>query len=87
MVHFNLKIGISIFVTGVVTLLNDYEVCREGSVLSPSQAKILELLDYKLACFKLVLKGRWTKGEGFEKVDEENSDDDESDMETTENGK
>lgn len=49
-----------------MTLLKDFVVCEEGSVLSPSQAKILELLDYKLATFKLFLRGRWTKGEGFE---------------------
>lgn len=59
----------------MVTLLNEYEVCKEGCVLSPSQAKILELLDYKLASFMLTLKGGWTKGKGFEKfVSEMNSD-------------
>lgn len=37
--------------------------------MTPEQAKILELLEYRLATFKLVLKARWTKGEGFEKID------------------
>ncbi|XP_025834966.1 mRNA turnover protein 4 homolog isoform X2 [Agrilus planipennis] len=52
---------------GVVTLVKDYEVCKEGSILTPEQAKILQLLDYKLAKFKLTLKACWIKGEGFEK--------------------
>lgn len=68
----------------MVTLLNEYEVCKEGSVLNPSQAKILELLDYKLASFRLTLKGGWTKGEGFEKFDSENSEDCEDDKDENE---
>lgn len=64
--------------------MKEYEVCNEGSILSPSQAKILELLDHKLATFKLTLKGRWTKGEGFEKLYRELSDnEDDGDMETS----
>jgi hypothetical protein len=27
--------------TGVVTLLSDYEVCKEGDVLTPEQARVL----------------------------------------------
>lgn len=70
-------------VVGVVTLIKEYEVCNKGSVLSPSQAKLLELLDYKLASFKLTLKGKWTKGEGFEKLLVDLSDhEDEDNMET-----
>lgn len=70
-----------IFFIGIVVLLNEFEVCKEGSVLNPSQAKILELLDYKLATFKLTLTGRWTKGEGFEKFHSEYSDCEDNDME------
>lgn len=71
-----------IFFVGVVILLNDYEICKEGSVLNPSQAKMLELLDYKLESFKLLLKGRWTKGEGFEKFNSEHSDSEDIEIET-----
>ncbi|CAH1119890.1 unnamed protein product [Phaedon cochleariae] len=62
---------------GVVTLLKDYEVCKEGSIITPEQAKILELLEHRLATFKLILKGRWIKGKGFEEfeVEEEEEND------------
>lgn len=29
------------FSAGVVTLLSDYEVCKEGDVLTPEQARVL----------------------------------------------
>lgn len=60
---------------GVVTLLKDYTICKKGNVLTPEQAKILQLLDMKLAKFKLVLKGVWIKDKGFEKFDTEIDDD------------
>lgn len=58
-------------ISGVVTLIKDFEVCKEGGTLTPEQAKILELLDYRLATFKLQLKACWMKGEGFEKFENE----------------
>lgn len=66
---------------GVVTLIKDYEVCRKGSVLTPEQAKILELLEYRLATFKLILRACWIKGKGFEMFAEEAEDEDEEEME------
>lgn len=73
---------------GVVTLLKDYVVCKSGSVLTPEQAKILQLLDYKLATFKLNLRCVWTKGTGFEKFDEadeeESEDKEDEDVEMEE---
>lgn len=64
---------------GIVTLLKDFEVCKEGSILTPEQAKILELLEHRQATFKLIVKARWTKGEGYEELlkKDEDSDDDE----------
>lgn len=67
---------------GVVTLTQNYEVCKEGTVLTSEQAKILELMDYRLATFKLKLLACWIKGEGFERFesvdgDEEKEDDEE----------
>lgn len=52
----------------MVTLIKDYEVCKEGGILTPEQAKILELLEYRLATFKLILRAKWSKGEGFEVI-------------------
>ncbi|KAJ8948781.1 hypothetical protein NQ318_022912 [Aromia moschata] len=56
---------------GVVTLIKDFEVCKKGNILTPEQAKILKLLDHRLATFKLVLKACWMKGKGFEKLSED----------------
>lgn len=71
---------------GVVTLLRDYEVCKEGQVLTPEQAKILELLDLRLATFKLKLKAVYSKKDGFEKlsIGNDDEDDDDADMEDEE---
>ena len=47
--------------TGVVTLLVEYVVCREGATLESDQTKLLQLLGIKMALFKLELKGKWTR--------------------------
>lgn len=44
---------------GVVTLVKDYEVCKEGDVLKPEQASILKLLGIKMAEFKVSLEFLW----------------------------
>lgn len=75
---------------GVVSLLSEFEVCKKGQILTPERAKILELLNIKMAKFRLVIKCCWVKKVGFEKLkpeDEENESDDEdseSDMEVNE---
>ncbi|XP_066148559.1 mRNA turnover protein 4 homolog [Euwallacea fornicatus] len=61
---------------GVVTLIKDFEVCKEGSILTPEQAKILELLEHRLATFKLILLARWSKEGGFEKIASHQEDED-----------
>lgn len=66
---------------GVVTLIKDFEVCKEGSILTPEQAKILQLLDIKLATFHFVLKACWIKGEGFEKFSKKQDEEDASEAE------
>ncbi|CAH0546873.1 unnamed protein product [Brassicogethes aeneus] len=51
---------------GIVTLIKDYDICKEGNVLTPEQAKILELLGYRLATFTLDLMASWHKDKGLE---------------------
>lgn len=69
----------------MVTLTSDYEVCKEGSTLTSEQAKILELMDFRLATFKLQLKASWIKGEGFENLaGEENEEEGKCDEEMLE---
>ncbi|KAM8927341.1 mRNA turnover protein 4 homolog [Pelodytes ibericus] len=49
---------------GVITLLSDYEVCKEGDVLTPEQARILKLFGYQMAEFKIELKAMWSAETG-----------------------
>ncbi|XP_076843354.1 mRNA turnover protein 4 homolog [Brachyhypopomus gauderio] len=69
---------------GVVTLLQDYEVCKEGDVLTPEQARILKLFGIEMAEFKLTIKCMWNSESGeFEMVegDEEAMQGDDDDAE------
>ncbi|MEJ1286118.1 hypothetical protein NN561_017122 [Cricetulus griseus] len=55
---------------GVVTLLSDYEVCKEGDVLTPEQARVLKLFGYEMAEFKVTIKYMWDAKSGrFQKMD------------------
>ncbi|NXX21341.1 MRT4 protein, partial [Podargus strigoides] len=73
---------------GVVTLLSDYEVCKEGDVLTPEQARVLKLFGYEMAEFKVTIKFLWNSETGdFQKLvgdsveeeeDENDSDNDDS---------
>uniref|UniRef100_A0A8C6ZJH1 Ribosome assembly factor mrt4 n=2 Tax=Nothoprocta perdicaria TaxID=30464 RepID=A0A8C6ZJH1_NOTPE len=57
---------------GVVTLLSDYEVCKEGDVLTPEQARILKLFGYEMAEFKVTIKFLWNSETGdFEQLEGE----------------
>merc|ERR1711962_764656 len=51
-------------VRGVVTLVKDHTVCKEGEVLSSEQARILKLLGHQQAEFKLCLVASWNKANG-----------------------
>lgn len=44
---------------GVVMLVKDHEVCKEGEVLKPEQASILKLLGIKMATFKITMEFIW----------------------------
>ncbi|NXA54568.1 MRT4 protein, partial [Nothocercus julius] len=57
---------------GVVTLLSDYEVCKEGDVLTPEQARVLKLFGYEMAEFKVTIKFLWNSETGdFEELEGE----------------
>ncbi|CAL8089355.1 unnamed protein product [Orchesella dallaii] len=53
---------------GVVTLIRDYTVCKKGKVLTPEQAKILKLLDMKMAEFRVLVDSVYTKPDDFKVV-------------------
>uniref|UniRef100_A0A672GE43 MRT4 homolog, ribosome maturation factor n=1 Tax=Salarias fasciatus TaxID=181472 RepID=A0A672GE43_SALFA len=46
-------------VPGVETLLKDHQVCKEGDVLTPEQARILKLFAIEMAEFKVQIKCMW----------------------------
>ncbi|OCT71074.1 mRNA turnover protein 4 homolog [Xenopus laevis] len=73
---------------GVITLLSDYDVCKEGDVLTPEQARILKLFGFQMAEFKVSIKSIWTAETGEfqkfgdeteEKSEEEDMDEEEGD--------
>lgn len=49
---------------GIVTLTKEHTVCKKGKALTPEQARILKLIDKKMAEFRVVLLCMWSK-EGF----------------------
>ena len=61
------KLGLPTRLTnGVVMLLADHQVCRDGQELSGDQAKLLQLLDIKMATFALSLQCRWSEDDFVE---------------------
>ncbi|XP_063292294.1 mRNA turnover protein 4 homolog [Pelobates fuscus] len=70
---------------GVITLLSDYEVCKEGDVLTPEQARILKLFGHQMAEFKVTLKAKWIAETGeFQRFVEEKDDQSGDEMEEEE---
>ncbi|XP_048879932.1 mRNA turnover protein 4 homolog isoform X2 [Brienomyrus brachyistius] len=49
---------------GVVTLLKDYDVCKDGDILTPEQARILKLLGIEMAEFRVSIKCMWNSETG-----------------------
>ncbi|NXH86731.1 MRT4 protein, partial [Edolisoma coerulescens] len=65
---------------GVVTLLSDYEVCKEGDVLTPEQARVLKLFGYEMAEFKVTMKFLWNSETGdFQKLAGDTAEEEEED--------
>jgi len=48
---------------GVIHVLADYVICKEGQQLNPEQCKLLEYFGEKMAEFKIVLKCSWHNDE------------------------
>ncbi|KAJ8922295.1 hypothetical protein NQ315_004235 [Exocentrus adspersus] len=61
---------------GIVTLIKDYVVCKEGDALTPEQAKLLELLGHKMATFRFKLRAVWSKPGNFERLSKKDDQDD-----------
>nr|CAG4646503.1 EOG090X0BJA [Macrothrix elegans] len=51
---------------GVVTLLKEFTVCKEGGILSPEEARLLKLLCIHMAKFKVTIEAVWKKDGTFE---------------------
>ncbi|XP_023213657.1 mRNA turnover protein 4 homolog [Centruroides sculpturatus] len=74
---------------GVVTLIKDFQVCKEGDVLSPEQAQILKLLGNHTVQFKMLVHSIWTNDGEIEEmkhdltdiVKQDDDDDDDDDEE------
>ncbi|EFP07370.1 hypothetical protein CRE_26450 [Caenorhabditis remanei] len=54
---------------GVITLYQQFEVCKEGEPLTVEQAKILKHFEIKMAQFRLIFKAMWNKKDGFKELD------------------
>lgn len=61
---------------GIIHLYKEHQVCEEGKVLTPEQARILKLVAKPMATFTLLIKATWSKADGFESiVDDESTTD------------
>ncbi|KAF9276997.1 mRNA turnover 4 [Mortierella antarctica] len=48
---------------GIVTLTNEYRVCKEGQTLTPEQAQLLKLFHVQMAEFHVTLKSYYNDGQ------------------------
>lgn len=62
---------------GVIEVLSDFVVCKEGKVLDANQAAILKVFDEKMAVFSLKLLGVWrADDEEYEELADDDGDED-----------
>ncbi|UMM17111.1 hypothetical protein L5515_013824 [Caenorhabditis briggsae] len=54
---------------GIITLYQEFEVCKEGQPLTVEQAKILKHFEIKMAQFRLIFKAMWNKKDGFKELE------------------
>ncbi|XP_012691380.1 mRNA turnover protein 4 homolog [Clupea harengus] len=68
---------------GVVTLIKEFVVCKEGDSLTPEQARILKLFAIQMAEFKLTIKCMWNSETGdFKLLTDESIQDKEDESES-----
>jgi len=48
---------------GIINLRKDHDICKSGEALTPEQARLLKLFEYKLSEFYFTLKARWSAEE------------------------
>ncbi|XP_067928702.1 mRNA turnover protein 4 homolog [Watersipora subatra] len=58
---------------GVVTLSQEYIVCKKGSILTPEQAQILKLFCHPMAEFHFTLGVMWSNDGKLKRIDQEDS--------------
>jgi len=58
----------TILKTGVIYLVKPFTLCEAGKNLTPEQAKVLKLLDEKLAEFHFSLKCKWDASSGLQEL-------------------
>ncbi len=63
-------------VKGIVQLVSDFTVCKEGDTLQSNQAALLRIFGVKMAVFNMKLVGVWEE-DTYEQLAEVDSDDDE----------
>ncbi|GFY46004.1 mRNA turnover protein 4 homolog [Trichonephila inaurata madagascariensis] len=56
---------------GVIHLLSEYVVCQAGDKLSPEAARILKLLGYEMAEFRIKIRSVWSQDGSFVDLDSE----------------
>ncbi|GFW02644.1 mRNA turnover protein 4 homolog [Trichonephila clavipes] len=54
---------------GVIHLLSEYVVCQAGDKLSPEAARILKLLGYEMAEFRIKIRSVWSQDGSFVDLD------------------
>ena len=64
---------------GVITLLKEHVVCKPGETLTPEQTRLLKLMDYPMAEFKLNMIAMWSKNGTFERFREDDVPDEDKD--------
>jgi mRNA turnover protein 4 len=56
------KLGLpTVLKKGVVTLIKEHTVCSDGDTLTPEQARLLKLLDWKMAEFRIQFQAVWSQ--------------------------